>query len=228
VKRTADGTSGSLSKFLTDEHLDAIGLAPGGLALVAAGPDSATSAALAATRTAAIQALGLAQDRAHAWLWVTDFPLFEADAGRLAPGHHPFVLPHPGGFARLAQDPLAIRGFAYDLVYNGSELGSGSLRIHEAEPQREIFRALGLGDEEIERKFGFLLEALENGAPPHGGIAFGVDRIAQRFAGVPSIRDVIAFPKTTAARALYEGAPSPVVDEDLVALGLRRVDGAAT
>jgi aspartyl-tRNA synthetase len=177
---------------------------------------------LSATRAAAIEALAIPRAREHAWLWVTDFPLFEADdAGRLAPGHHPFVLPHPDDRASLADAPLAARGLAYDLVYNGTELGSGSLRIHEPELQREVFRVLGLSDEEVQRKFGFLLEALENGAPPHGGVAFGVDRIVQRFGNVPSIRDVIAFPKTTAARALYEGAPSPLTNRDIEELGLR-------
>jgi aspartyl-tRNA synthetase len=111
-------------------------------------------------------------------------------------------------------------------VYNGTELGSGSLRIHEPELQREIFRVLGLSEDEIQRKFGFLLEALENGAPPHGGIAFGVDRLVQRFAGLANIRDVIAFPKTTAARALYEGAPTPIAEHDLEELGLRLTEDA--
>jgi aspartyl-tRNA synthetase len=222
VKRTAEGTSGTLSKFLGEGEMERMGLAEGALALVAAGPDRQTSPALSATRAAAIQALDLPRAREQAWLWVTDFPLFEADeAGRLAPGHHPFVLPHPDDRAKLAEAPLTARGFAYDLVYNGTELGSGSLRIHEPELQREVFRVLGLSDEEIQRKFGFLLEALENGAPPHGGIAFGVDRIVQRFGGVPSIRDVIAFPKTTAARALYEGAPTPLANRDIEELGLR-------
>jgi aspartyl-tRNA synthetase len=224
VKRGPDGLTGTaLSKHLSEGHVSAMGLTDGALALVAAGPLKETSAALAAARAAVIQAMNLPKVREHAWLWVTDFPLFEEDAGRLGPGHHPFVLPHPGDFKR---DPLAARGFAYDLVYNGSELGSGSLRIHEAERQREVFRVLGLSEEEIQRKFGFLLEALENGAPPHGGIAFGVDRLVQRFFGASNIRDVIAFPKTTAARALYEGAPSPIAEQDLEELGLRLTEDA--
>jgi aspartyl-tRNA synthetase len=145
----------------------------------------------------------------------------EEDGAGLAPGHHPFVLPQVTDPERLREAPLAARGFAYDLVYNGSELGSGSLRIHDPELQREIFRILGLEEAAIDRKFGFLLEALSNGAPPHGGIALGVDRVVQRFAGAPSLRDVIAFPKTTAARALFEGAPTPISEDDLLPLGLR-------
>jgi aspartyl-tRNA synthetase len=223
VKRSSEGVTGSLSKYLSEGHLAEMGLAEGSLAFVAAGPFRATSAALTAGRLAAVQAMGLPKVREHAWLWVTDFPLFEEEGGRLAPGHHPFVLPHPEDRARFRTEPLTARGQAYDLVYNGTELGSGSLRIHEPELQREIFRALGLSEDEIQRKFGFLLEALENGAPPHGGIAFGVDRLVQRFAGLANIRDVIAFPKTTAARALYEGAPTPIADHDLEELGLRLV-----
>jgi aspartyl-tRNA synthetase len=122
---------------------------------------------------------------------------------------------------RIREAGTEALGYCYDLVYNGSELASGSLRIHQPELQREVFRRLGISEEEIQRKFGFLLEALENGAPPHGGIAFGVDRLVQRFAGVESIRDVIAFPKTTAARALFEGAPSPLADQDIEELGIR-------
>jgi aspartyl-tRNA synthetase len=114
-----------------------------------------------------------------------------------------------------------VRGTAYDLVYNGTELGSGSIRVHQPELQRRILRVLGLRDAEIDEKFGFLLSALAAGAPPHGGMALGLDRIVQRFTGSGSLRDVIAFPKTTAARALYEGAPAPVGDEELEALGLR-------
>ena len=221
LKRAGEGLSGSLARFVSEEQASALGLPVGGLALVAAGPDRPTWAALSATRAAAIRALALPPERRDAWLWVTDFPLFEEENGRLAPGHHPFVLPHPEDVGRLREAPLKARGFAYDLVYNGTEFGSGSLRMHDPELQREVFRVLGLSEEEIERKFGFLLEALENGAPPHGGIAFGMDRIVQRFAGVPSIRDVIAFPKTTAARALFEGSPSPLKEEDLEELGLR-------
>jgi aspartyl-tRNA synthetase len=213
--------SGTLSKFLGEGHLSSMNLQKGGLAFVAAGSFKQTSAALTATRMAAIDALQLPREREHAWLWVTDFPLFEEENGRLVAGHHPFVLPHPDVRPRLREARLSALGYAYDLVYNGSELASGSLRIHDPELQREVFRVLGLSDAEIQRKFGFLLEALESGAPPHGGIAFGVDRICQRFAGVNSIRDVIAFPKTTAARALFEGAPSPLADQDIEELGLR-------
>ena len=139
----------------------------------------------------------------------------EDGGGGGGPNHHPFVLPHAEWIDRLEDDPAAVRGMAYDLVYNGSELGSGSIRIHDSELQRRVFRVLGLGEEETEEKFGFLLRALRSGAPPHGGIALGVDRIVQRFAEVPSLRDVIAFPKTTAARALFEGAPTPVTGEEL-------------
>ena len=120
----------------------------------------------------------------------------------------------------LESDPSSVRGTAYDLVYNGNELGSGSIRVHQSELQRRILRALGLGDDEIEQKFGFLLRALSAGAPPHGGIALGMDRIVQRFSGSESLRDVIALPKTTAARALYEEAPASVGNEELSELGL--------
>jgi aspartyl-tRNA synthetase len=132
-------------------------------------------------------------------------------------------MPHPDDLALLDSDPVRTRGQAYDLVYNGTEFGSGSVRIHEPELQRKVLRILGLTDEEIDRKFGFLLEALAAGAPPHAGIALGMDRIVQRFVGAGSLRDVIAFPKTTAARAIFEGSPSPLGDADLRDLGLRLV-----
>ncbi len=221
AKRGAEGGSGPLARFMEERHFDALEMKEGDLVLAAAGPDKVTSPALSAARAAAIEALELPPERDAAWLWVTEFPLFEEDQGRLGAGHHPFVLPHPGDMERLDSDPLSVRGLAYDLVYNGTELGSGSLRIHVPELQRRVFRVLGLGEEEVERKFGFLLRALAAGAPPHGGVAFGVDRLVQRFAGAQSLRDVIAFPKTTAARALFEGAPAPVSDEELKELRIR-------
>ncbi|MCA9736367.1 MAG: hypothetical protein KC645_01960, partial [Gemmatimonadetes bacterium] len=191
------------------------------------GRDRITSAALDAVRVPAwVRTGGVLEG--EAWLWVVDFPLFEENEdGSLAAGHHPFVMPHPEDMALLDTDPARVRGQAYDLVFNGTELGSGSLRIHRSDLQRRIFHLLGLDDAEIDQKFGFLLGALDQGAPPHGGIALGMDRIVQRFAGASSLRDVVAFPKTTAARALFEGAPSPVTDVELAELhlSLRRSEG---
>jgi aspartyl-tRNA synthetase len=218
AKRTDDGGSGPLSRFMEPEHFDRIGLAPGDLALAAAGDDRITGPALDAARMASIRALELPMEREHAW--VSDFPVFDEEDGSLRSNHHPFVLPHSSALESLEADPLSARGHAYDLVYNGSEFGSGSLRIHDPELQRRVFGILGLDEDEIDRKFGFLLHALGSGAPPHGGIALGVDRIVQRFAGVGSLRDVMAFPKTTAARALMEGAPTPIDERDLEALHL--------
>ena len=227
LKRTDDGGSGPLARFMTEEAYAAGGMTEGDLILVAAGPDSMTSPVLGAVRPHAAEAAGIEPAAEHAWLWVTDFPLFEVDPGngdRLVPGHHPFVLPHPDDLELLDAEPARARGIAYDLVYNGAELGSGSLRIHEPGLQRRILHILGLEDEEIDRKFGFLLEALSAGAPPHGGIALGIARMVRELSGAPSLRDVIAFPKTTAARALYEGAPTPLSDADLRELHLRVVD----
>ncbi|MEX1257081.1 MAG: aspartate--tRNA ligase [Gemmatimonadota bacterium] len=220
AKHGADDTSGPLSRWLGDAEWSALGAAAEDLFLVAAGPDRVTSPALSAVRGAAIRALEIPPERAHAWLWVLDFPLFEEVDGVLYAGHHPFVLPHPDDMELLDSAPGSARGLAYDLVYNGSELGSGSIRIHEPGLQRRILRILGLEDAAIGRKFGFLLEALGSGAPPHGGIALGVDRIVKDFTGAGSLRDVIAFPKTTAARALFEGAPTPVTREELDSLRL--------
>jgi aspartyl-tRNA synthetase len=225
VKRSEDGGSGPLSRFMTEDSYGALGLRPGDLALVAAGLDRVTSPALGAVRVPALRALGRPAERDTAWLWVTDFPIFEVEEdGALAAAHHPFVHPHPEDEGLLESHPGAARGQAYDLVYNGVELGSGSVRNHRPEVQRVILRHLGLSDEEIHRKFGFLLEALASGAPPHGGIALGMDRIVKEFVGAPSLRDVIAFPKTTAARALFEGAPTPLSDDELRELHLRRLE----
>jgi len=221
AKRTEDGGSGPLSRFMEEADWDRIGMKPGDLALVAAGADRVTGPALDAARMAAVRTLEIPMEREHAWLWVSDFPVFEEEDGKLFSNHHPFVMPHPQYLDTLESDPLTARGQAYDLVYNGSEFGSGSIRIHDPELQRTVFRILGLGEAEVERKFGFLLQALGAGAPPHGGVALGVDRIVQRFTGATSLRDVMAFPKTTAARALFEGAPTEVDTGDLDALRLR-------
>jgi aspartyl-tRNA synthetase len=134
--------------------------------------------------------------------------------------HHPFTAPNPEDLHKLESDPQSVRALAYDVILNGTELGGGSIRIHDRDTQRRVLGLLGISAEEAQARFGFLLEALSSGAPPHGGIAFGFDRIAMMLAGAPSLRDVIAFPKTTAARALFEGAPSPVKSQDLTDLHL--------
>ncbi|HET8836048.1 MAG TPA: amino acid--tRNA ligase-related protein, partial [Gemmatimonadales bacterium] len=140
------------------------------------------------------------------------------------PAHHPFTAPHPADLGKLAADPGHTRALHYDAVYNGNELGSGSIRITDPALQRRIFELLGIPETEIRRRFGFLLDGLSAGAPPHGGFALGFDRIAMLLAGAPSLRDVIAFPKTTAARALVEGAPTAVDPDDLRALHLKPAD----
>jgi aspartyl-tRNA synthetase len=149
-----------------------------------------------------------------------DFPLFEldADSGQHVPAHHPFTSPHHEDFSFLESEPGRVRAQHYDAVYNGNELGSGSIRITDPVIQGTIFRLLGIPADEQARRFGFLLDGLASGAPPHGGFALGFDRIAMLLAGAPSLRDVIAFPKTTAARALFEDAPTYVKPADLAAL----------
>ncbi len=221
AKCSDEGGSGSLARFMDEDAYRELGTKTGDLVLVAAGTDRMTSPALSAARLAAIEALEIPEDREHAWLWVVDFPIFEEGAdGALTANHHPFVMPHPEDEDRLEAEPLSVRGLAYDLVYNGVELGSGSIRNHDPKLQRRILRLLGLDDAEIDLKFGFLLNALASGAPPHGGVAFGVDRLVALFVGADSLREVIAFPKTTTARALFEGAPTPLDEEGLAELGL--------
>jgi aspartyl-tRNA synthetase len=169
--------------------------------------------------------LKLARDRGlsdEGWrfLWVTDFPLFEQDGTRIKSAHHPFTMPLAEDMDRIDTDPLAVRSQAYDVVLNGVELASGSVRIHNPELQARIFRVLGLSEVEIEQQFGFLVNAFRYGAPPHGGIAFGLDRLVMMMAGATNIRDVIAFPKTTSASDAMMEAPSPVSPSQLAELGV--------
>jgi aspartyl-tRNA synthetase len=157
------------------------------------------------------------------FLWVTDFPLFEGvgEDGKPVPAHHPFTMPHPDDMERLESDPLSVRSQAYDLVVNGWELGSGSVRIHRPDVQQRIFSLLGIEPDEAQRKFGFLLDAFRYGAPPHAGFAFGTDRLVAILAGEENIREVIAFPKTQSGADPLTGAPTPVDDRVLTELGLR-------
>jgi len=156
-------------------------------------------------------------------LWVTDFPMFEYDdkEGRWNAAHHPFTSPHENDMGKLESDPGAVRALAYDVVLNGTELGSGSIRIHRQDIQKTIFRALGMSDEEARSRFGFFLEALEYGTPPHGGIALGLDRIAMILAGADSLREVIPFPKTAKAVDMMVDAPTPVSEAQLKELGIK-------
>jgi len=193
--------------------------------LMTVGPDRVILLALDKVRQEVIRRLAPQPKVAHAFCWVVDFPLFEADpeTGKPVFAHHPFTSPHPDDVTKLDSEPFACRALHYDAVYNGNELGSGSIRITDPRVQRKVFGHLGLSPQEIDARFGFLLTALAAGAPPHGGFAVGFDRTAMLIAGAGSLRDVIAFPKTTAARALFEGAPAPARPEDLAALHIKVV-----
>jgi aspartyl-tRNA synthetase len=211
---------------LAEEELrgaaEALRLEEGGLALLAAGPAATVATALGALRLELAKTYGLVPERRHEFVWVTGFPLVEwnPDEKRWDSMHHPFTSPRPEDLPLLDTDPGAVRARAYDVVVNGLELAGGSIRIHDARLQRRIFELLGIGPEEAQARFGFFLEALRYGAPPHGGIAFGLDRIIMLLAGAPSIRDVIAFPKTALATDLMTAAPSAVDERQLRELGI--------
>lgn len=222
ARRGDAGWEGAGVKALGDGALAAAGGAPGDLLVAATGPDRVTSPALHAVRMALIRRLTPTPRTHHAFLWVVDFPLFEPDPETGAPVfvHHPFTSPHPDDLPLLDSAPDRCRALHYDAVYNGTELGSGSIRITDPALQQRVFGFLGIDAAEQRRRFGFLLDALGAGAPPMGGFAIGFDRVAMLLAGAGSLRDVIAFPKTTAARALFEGAPVPVSADELAALRL--------
>jgi aspartyl-tRNA synthetase len=162
----------------------------------------------------------------YRYVWVVDFPLFvgvDKESGRPQPGHHAFCMPHPDDLERLETDPMSVRALAYDLVLNGWELGSGSIRIHESDLQRRVFNLLGIADEEADAKFGFFLNPFRYGAPPHGGFAFGLDRLVAILAGEDNIREVIAFPKTQSGADPMTNSPVRVEPLQLADLGIRIV-----
>jgi len=214
---------GPAAKFLADGAAARLGLQEGELALLVAGPDRISNPALDRVRQDVARRMNMVPEGELRFLWVTDFPLFEhdPDSGALGAVHHPFTAPHPDDIPLLDSAPERARAQAYDCVLNGTELGGGSIRISDPNQQSRIFGLLGIDEATAQARFGFLLEGLRAGAPPHGGIAFGFDRIAMQLSAAGSLRDVIAFPKTTAARALFEGAPSPVPAQDLADLHIR-------
>lgn len=225
VKIKADDWSGPVANFIGDAEREAIaakmGASTGDLLLFVAASADVASAALGNLRKGLGKRLDLIDEDAYRFCWVTDFPMFEEDEGQLHAMHHPFTSPHPEDLDRLDGDPLALRAQAYDLVLNGHEIGGGSIRIHRQDVQNRIFELLGLSEEQAHDKFGFLLDALQYGTPPHGGIAFGMDRLLMILTGVDSIRQVIAFPKTTQASDLMAQAPSDVDESQLAELGLK-------
>jgi aspartyl-tRNA synthetase len=224
LKRGASGLEGPAAKFLNEAGAERLGIAEGELCLLVAGPEHVTSPALDRVRQDVAQRLSLIPDGKQAFLWVTDFPMFIREQnGTLSSVHHPFTAPHPDDLKFLDSAPERVRALAYDVVLNGTELGGGSIRINDPALQRRALSLLGVDDKTAQARFGFLLDALSAGAPPHGGIALGFDRIAMMLAGASSLRDVIAFPKTTAARALFEDAPSAVPPEDLRELHLQKM-----
>ena len=228
-----DGLQSPILKFLPDEVITAImqrtGAVTGDVVFFGADDTKVVNAALGALRDKVAADLGLV---AEAWkpLWVVDFPMFEwdEDGKRWAALHHPFTAPHEDAES-VARAPGAALSRAYDMVMNGSEIGGGSIRIHRPEMQQSVFTLLGIGQEEAREKFGFLLDALNYGCPPHGGIAFGLDRLVMLMSGEKSIRDVIAFPKTQTASCPLTSAPSTVSELQLRELGIRprRLEGAA-
>lgn len=229
IKRNPDGWQSPIAKFFTAEQQAAIeqrlGLETGDLAVFCADKVKVVHEALGNLRRDLARRLGLADPKAFNFVWVTDFPLLEFDEQeqRHHAVHHPFTAPQPEDMAafRAGGDAHAIRAQAYDIVLNGVELGGGSIRIHRDDLQQEVFELLGIAPEEQQEKFGFLLEALTHGAPPHGGLAIGFDRLIMFLVGTPSIRDVMAFPKTQRAADLMVDAPSAVPEAQLRELGIR-------
>ncbi len=218
-----------LSETELERIASAVGLEDGGIAVLVAAPAPVAAAALGELRLQLGDEFDLVEPDANRFLWVTEFPLVEreSDEGRWNSCNHPFTAPDPEDLHLLETDPGAVRARAYDVILNGVELGGGSIRIHDSELQERVFGLLGLSPDEAKDRFGFLLEALRFGAPPHGGIALGLDRIVMLMTGAASLRDVITFPKTTSATSLMTAAPAPVDSEQLAELGIAVIGGAA-
>jgi aspartyl-tRNA synthetase len=217
-----------IAKFLTAAELEALEAPPGSTVLFGAGSDAAVLRVLGLLRLHLGRELGLIDPDLDVFHWVLDFPLFEQDeeTGEWTFMHHAFTAPVAGAEVWDEASPAGVRGQHYDLVWNGWELGSGSIRIHDVEVQQRVFRTIGLTEEEAQSKFGYLLEALAMGAPPHGGFAMGIERFIALMAGEPDIRQVIAFPKVSSGSDPLTGAPTPMPDEVLRELGVRAVPQA--
>ena len=226
LKKTADGYDSPVAKFLSPSEQDALtatfAAEAGDLILIVADEWMTTCEVLGQLRN------DLGRPPVHQgpyrYVWVVEFPLFvgvDKESGRPKPGHHPFCRPHPDDLDKFETDPMSVRALAYDLVLNGWELGSGSIRIHEPEMQRQVFTALGISEEEANRKFGFFLKPFTYGAPPHGGFAFGLDRLVAILAGEENIREVIAFPKTQSGQDPMTNAPTRAEAKQLDELGIR-------
>jgi len=228
VKCNADGSfKSTVDKFYNQEDLakwaEATGAQPGDLICVLSGDANKTRTQLSALRMEIATRLGLRKPNEFAPLWVVDFPLLELDeeTGHYHAMHHPFTSPKPGQLELLDSDPGAVRANAYDLVLNGNEIGGGSIRIHDKDTQATMFKHLGFTPEEAKAQFGFLMDAFQYGAPPHGGLAFGLDRLVAILGGQETIRDFIAFPKNNSGRDVMIDAPAPIDDAQLKELSLK-------
>jgi aspartyl-tRNA synthetase len=227
IALSPDGTKSSALKFLTEDQIGSVRTAAGaqiGDALLLFADTKELAFAVAGKmRNEVGERCGLRDPKTFAFAWVTGFPYLEIDeaTGQPVPAHHPFTAPAPGDWELIDSDPRAMRAQHYDMVLNGYELGSGSIRIHKANEQRKIFEMLGLTAEQVEDRFGFFVRALEYGAPPHGGMALGIDRIVMIACGEENLREVTAFPKNSVARDVMMDAPSTVPEQLVRDLHLR-------